>query len=240
MPRDGRGRAGGSARRSAAGCSGRGGRPPRPSRASSRKIHCTRPPCVSACSTTTTPPGRSSRVRGALDAADGVQAVLAGEQRQLGVVVASLGRDVLPLGQRDVRRVGDDQVHLAVQLGQRGTRASRLISRSGTRPAAVDVARGPRRRRRRTAPRRGPGRAAPPALCASAIAPEPVHRSTISGSATSSSRSGVDRPADHDLGLRPRHEHPGADLRAPGSGSRRAPVMCCSGSRFSRRATASQ
>ena len=47
---------------------------------------------------------------------------------------------------------------------------------------------------------------------ASAIAPDPVHRSTTSGCGHVHLAQPVDGPAGHDLGLRPGHEHPGTDL----------------------------
>ena len=129
--------------------------------------------------------GAQQPVRGALDAADQVEAVLAGEQGEFGVVVTGLGGDVLPLGERDVRRVGDDEVDLAVEVGEapsgaspwrRSTLDPSMFLRAHTQGVLGQL--------------HGvhPGARAPPAARASAMAPEPVHRSTISGSTTSMAR----------------------------------------------------
>src|SRR4051794_33091203 len=60
--------------------------------------------------------GAQQPVCGPLQTADEVEAVRPREQGEFGIVVPRLGSDVLPLGERDVRRVGDDQVDLAVEV----------------------------------------------------------------------------------------------------------------------------
>ena len=161
--------------RSAADRPGRGGRvrrssgrsprrPPAPTRPARRRAR--RRPRRRAAS--------SARPR-ALEHADRVEPVVAGEQRQVRVVVAGLGGDRLPGVERDVRRVADDDVDRAGEVGERRRPCRRA---AGRRRCRRGCARPSAWRRlveldgvhaRRRAPRRRPP-------CA--IAPEPVHRST--------------------------------------------------------------
>ena len=144
---------------------------------------------------TNSPPGRSSRAaarttpRGT-SSPSGPQPV----ERDGRVVVGDLGVDRHGVG-RHVRRVGDDDVDRAVEPAQRGAGVARGRSRTGDRPRcpAERCAPGPRVRRRRRARRRAPARRAPRSATASAIAPDPVHRSTTSAARVPARRPGPRR-----------------------------------------------
>src|SRR5690606_31366422 len=151
--------------------------------------------------------GAQQPVRGAFQAADQVQAVLAGEEGQPGVVVAGLGGDVLPLGERDVGRVGDDQVDLAVEVGEGG----QGVALPEVDPRPLHVAAGPAQRvlgelhgvhaRARHLLGEGERDGARAGAQVDDARLDHVHRAH-----------GVYGPADDRLGLRARHEHAGADL----------------------------
>ena len=154
----------------------------------------------------TTPPGRSSAAARCSERADRVQAVGAGEQREVRVVVARLGGHRLPGLERDVRRVADHHVDGA-RRGRR-TRSARSPRRRSTPvPARLRSAQACAARveldgvhGRRAAPRRRPPWRSRPSRCT---------RSTTTGA--SSPRACLDRPAGEQLGLGPRHEDAGPD-----------------------------
>ena len=188
-------------------------------------------PCTSACSKPTTPPGRSSTRGTALEHPDRVEAVGAGEEREVRVVVAGLRRHRLPGLERDVRRVAGDDVDGAGEVveGGRHVALAQVDARAGA--GCAPPRRAPPRPARRRA-RRAPGTSSTIAL---AIAPEPVQRSTTTG-ASSGARL-LDRPAGQQLGLGAGHEDARARRRARRGGSTPTPVRCWSGSRPARRAT---
>ena len=149
-------------------------------------------------------PGPQQRGRTLLQRPDRVEAVGAGEQREVRVVVARLGGHRLPGLQRDVRRVADDHVDPPVELGKcRGQVALAQLD-----PGAGEVALGPGvrggvdldrvHRGVRSLVRDRPGDGA------GAGAEVDDHGgSELAGP--------VDRPAGEELGLRARHEDPRAD-----------------------------
>ena len=170
-------------------------------------------PWTSACSTPTTPPGRSSSGGPALEHPDRVEAVGAGEEREVRVVVAGLGGDRLPGLERDVRRVAGDHVDGAGQVveGRRPCRrgAGRRRCRRGCAPPRRAPARPARRRARApSGPRRRP--------------PWRSRRSRCTGRrrpGAASARRLLDRPAGEQLGLGPGHEDARARRRARRGGS---------------------
>ncbi len=110
--------------------------------------------------------------------------------------------------ERDVRRVADHDVDVAVQVGE----GVGHVAVPQVDPGAGEVAVGPGAAPPRRAPPRAPGPAAPRCATASAIAPEPVQRSTTTGSRAGRGdlARAVDRPA------RPAARSPGAARRRPG------------------------
>ena len=99
---------------------------------SSREDPRHRPPCASACSTTTSPPGRSSRRAARSTTADGVEPVRA---RRTG---PARGRGRAPRGRRGPARSSGmygglliDQVDRAVEVGQRVERVAGCRSTRG-------------------------------------------------------------------------------------------------------------
>ena len=125
----------------------------------------------------TQPAGRSSRAATVGDHPDRVQPVLPGEQGQRRIMIPHLGRHRVVGLQRDVRRVGDHQVHGAVELDQRGRPCRRRAARPGCRPGCAGRTRLPPA----TSPPRGCRVRVTSLAIALAIAPEPVHSSTTSG-----------------------------------------------------------
>jgi hypothetical protein len=119
-------------------------------------------------------------------------------------VVANLGRDGFPGGQRDVRRVGDHRVDLPVELGQAAVDVA-LVQR---RARAGEVAAGPHAGLRgqldsvdravRALGRDGSGDGAR----AAAQVHDQRRLDVLQA---------VEHPADQDLGLRARDEHTGPD-----------------------------
>ena len=126
--------------RSARDLPGRGGRVPRSSARSPAKTAGADSPCTSACSTPTTPPGRSSRAAPPLDHAGSRRARRSPDHSaSVRVVVAGLGGDRLAGLERDVRRVADHDVDGAVEVGERVGHVALAQVDAG----AGEVARGP-------------------------------------------------------------------------------------------------
>ena len=99
---------------------------------------------------------------------------------------------------------------------------------------AGEVARGARRARRRLSSTACTRAAGPRRRRRSAIAPEPVQRSTTTGRAAraaTTSRASSIAPAGHQLGLRPRHEDAGPDRELDVPERAPTPSRCCSGTR---------
>ena len=123
-------------------------------------------------------------------------------------MVAGLGRHRLPGVERDVRRVADDHV----DLPSRSSKAVGHVAEAQVDPGAGQVAGRPARARPRRARRRAPGRAAPRRPPPSAIAPEPVQRSTTTGARPAAPRvPSIAQPASSSVSGRGTNT-PGPDL----------------------------
>ena len=186
-------------------------------------------PCTSACSITSSPPGTSSRAAARQDRARDVEPVgAAAVEGQVGVVVAHLGVDRLGV-RRDVRRVGDEDVDGAVELGSSAGSATSPCSTRTSTPAPRPRCAGPARRpprTRSTASTRAPGpRWRPPARCR-------PRRSTGRRRAALAAAGArlLDRDLRDDLGLGARDEDARADGQRQVRGTPARPARCCSGS----------
>jgi hypothetical protein len=128
------------------------------------------------------PAGLEQPARGLLDQADDVEAVLAREQRDLGVVVDHLGVRDVPLGGGDVGRVAGHQVEGAVHAGQAVLDAAQVQLHLGspalTRLSALRRVQASAPGSRSTAWTTAPGTSL---ASAKAMVPLPVHRSASSG-----------------------------------------------------------
>ena len=132
---------------------------------------------VSSCSTATRPPGRSNRAASVDDRSDDPHAVGAAEQRVGRIMFGHFGFQLRTVG--NVGRVGDDQVDRAVVVGQQaGCGDVGFDQFDGASPAQLRRAYASASAESSTATIRAPGLAA---ASATASAPDPVHRSTISG-----------------------------------------------------------
>ena len=190
---------------------GRRGRPPSRHPPAARTAAGAERPWVSACSTTSRPPGRSSRAAVATDRRAPRRARRRpAVQRGRRVVLAHLGVD-RHLVARDVGRVAHHHVDRAVEVVER--RRPGRPSRRST-PLAGQVAGRPGVRAPARARRRAPRRAGTSVATASAIAPDPVPRSTTTGRSPGRDQPGrlVDRrPGRRTSVSGPRHEHARAD-----------------------------
>ena len=165
-------------------------------------------PCRSECSTTTTPPGRSSRRAAASTARTRSSPSAPAPQGGRRVVLDNLRLGALPV--RDVRRVADDQIDPAGEVGQSGDEIAGDVQlvQLDRELGARDVAPGPGQRRR--------------------VPLDGVHpraRHLLGEGERDRSRTGTqiddqrpvgaaqrpDRPLDDGLGLRPGYEDPGPD-----------------------------
>ena len=175
-------------------------------------------PWLSACSITSRPPGRRSSAAARRDGQRDAQPVLAAaEEGELGVVVAHLGVE-RHHADRDVRRVGHDDVHRPSSSGKASVASPSRRSTASPVSATLRSAHAWRLRPSSTAYTVAVGTSS---ATASAMAPDPVHRSTTTG-ASSAWAASIASPATNSVSGRgtktpgPDGEVEAAEPGAPG------------------------
>ena len=162
-------------------------------------------PCTSACSQANQPPGFSSRPAVAATTRIASRPSSPDHRASAGSWSRTSAVDRLPGSQRDVRRVGDDRVHLAVQFAA-GNRRCPL--RAGSTPVPARL-------------RRAQAHASGDFSTACTTLPGTLGRDRTGDRARPGAQVHDERrldagepfedPADHHLGLRAGHEHPRPD-----------------------------